>query len=93
MTIAGRVKHRHYTITIHALSRYLERTGSDLSRMMLDIDNAWVFYLSRRNIEARRYRYIALKAYRAGAYLLTNGYLIFVVKPYESHHILTVFAK
>jgi len=89
MTKSGRVKHRHYTITIHALNRYVERTGSELSSMITDIDSAWVFYVGSNSVHAK-YRYIAHKAEMVGGYLLTNGYLLFIVIPRKSHRVITV---
>lgn len=89
MTRSGVILYKQYTITLHAVLRYFERTGDDLTKLIHDIDGAWMFYY-KRTTEHRKYLGVFIRAYREEAYVLTNGHLLFIVKPRESHRIITV---
>ncbi|KAB0554568.1 hypothetical protein [Pantoea stewartii] len=91
MVASGRIRHRHYLITVHALERYIERIGGDAGDMIAEIDSSWLFDFNQRG-HSRRCCASAAAADRAGGYTLSSGRAMFIVFPKEQHAIVTTLS-
>lgn len=91
MIASGRIRYRHYLITVHALERYIERIGGDAGDMITEIENSWLFDFNQRG-HSRSYCASAIAADRAGGYALSSGRAMFIVFPKEQHAIVTTLS-
>ncbi len=87
MIASGCIQFRQYTITAHAIDRYIERIGGDVGNLILDLKNSWVFDVGSKNV-ARPLCASVARLEREGGYGLRNGNAIFMVRPCERRHVI-----
>ncbi|HHI2551375.1 TPA: hypothetical protein ACP41M_001091 [Klebsiella aerogenes] len=84
---SGGVRYRHYLITAHAVDRYMERIGGDVGNLIADLDSAWLFDINRAGLRRRDCAPVA-RTERDGGYALSDGRVLFIVKPGERIHFI-----
>lgn len=87
MIASGCVRFRHYKITVHAIERYIERIGGDVGNLILDLKNAWVLEVDRKEITRQLCAAVA-RLEREGGYGLRSGKAIFIVRPTATQHVI-----
>lgn len=87
MTASGCVRFRQYTITVHAIERYIERIGGDVGNMIFDLKNAWVFNADKKGLP-RPLCASVTRCEREGGYGLCHNRAIFLIKPNKHQHVI-----
>lgn len=82
---SGSLRYRHYYISGHAIDRYIQREGGCPDDLLNDLRNSWVFDVTSQNLP-RKYCSLVAKLERDDGYALTNGRVIFLVRPQRYHH-------
>lgn len=82
----GQIRFKHYHITLHAIDRFVERTGRPADEIVVAIANAHLASFDRaRTVGSRR---IIKKTEEEGGYVLLDGGTYFIVIPSATsgHH-------